>query len=307
MKILVAGASGFVGTALCRELKERGHRVFAADKAGAEYAFDLSCRNSIKQLLESTLPDAIVLLAGISNVSFCWTHPTETFAINVTGALGFFECHLQIVPKARFIFAGSAEEYGKSSPDGVPFKEDDICCPANPYALSKYSVAQAMKMLAAKHGRSFVHLRLANHYGPGQRKGFVTADFASQIAEKVLKADNSEIRVGNLQAQKDFVYLDDVIEAYVKIIEAEKLNYDTYNIGAGFPIAVRDILETLLKNSSGTAQIVTDPQKFRSADTVKLSLDITRISSELNWQPRTSLDEGLKKTLAYWIEKIQHS
>ena len=109
MQILAAGAAGFAGTALCRTLKERGHRVFSADKSGAGYCFDLADRASMEQLLKATQPDVIILLAGISNVVTSWQNPTETFNINVTGALHFFESHLEIVPGARFIFAGSAE------------------------------------------------------------------------------------------------------------------------------------------------------------------------------------------------------
>ena len=305
MKILVAGAAGFAGNALCRMLAARGHQVFSADKAGADYSFDLADSASIQKLMQETLPDSIVLLAGVSNVAYSWEHPQETFCINVSAALDFFQAHLKIVPRARFIFAGSAEEYGKSSPNSMPFKEDDFCHPANPYALSKFSAAQAMKMLSAKHRSSFVHLRLANHYGPAQRKGFVTADFASQIAEKAVKNDNSEIKVGNLNAQKDFLFIDDVIEAYIKVIEAHSLKFNTYNIGSGSPIIIKDILEILVKNLSGPVQIISDPQKFRSADTVRLSLDISRISSELNWMPQTSIEQGLKKTLSFWINKIQ--
>lgn len=303
MRILVAGASGFAGTKLVQELKKRGHTVFSADLNNAEYSFDLADKSSIDTLLTSALPDVIILLAGISNVSVSWEHPADTFDVNVKGALSFFESHLAIVPDARFIFAGSAEEYGRGCSDGRPFKEDDTCFPANPYALSKFSAAQAMKMLSAKHKSSFVHLRLANHYGPGQRKGFVTADFSSQVAQKTLNSDNSAIKVGNLEAQKDFLYIDDVIEAYILIAEAENLKFNTYNIGSGNPAAVKSIMETLLKISGTSAKVVVDPAKFRSADTNIMSLDISRIKSELNWSPRISLEEGLSRTLQYWLKQ----
>ena len=303
MRILVAGASGFAGIKLVQALEKRGHTVFSADLNNAEYCFDLADKSSIDNLLTTTLPDVIILLAGISNVSVSWEHPADTFAINVNGALSFFESHLAIVPDARFIFAGSAEEYGRGCSNGKPFKEDDTCFPANPYALSKFSAAQAMKMLSAKHKSSFVHLRLANHYGPGQRKGFVTADFSSQVAKKILNSDNSEIKVGNLEAQKDFLYIDDVIEAYIQIAEAENLKYNTYNIGSGSPVAIKSIMETLLQISGTSSKVVVDPAKFRSADTNIMSLDISRIKNELNWSPRISLEEGLSRTLQYWLKQ----
>ena len=303
MQILVAGASGFVGTILSAELEKRGHKVFRADKANAEYLFDLKDRSSMENLLKSTSPDAVIFLAGISNVATAWEYPAETFAINTTGALTFFESCLAINSKAKFIFAGSAGEYGRACTGGKPFHENDCCNPDNPYAVSKSSAAQTMKMLAAKHGTQFIHLRLANHYGPGQQKGFAAADFASQIAEKKQNSDNSEIKVGNLETQKDFLYIDDVIEAYIKIIETPHLQHNTYNIGTGNPVPVRRILEILLDCSGITSKITVDPKKLRNADTGVMSLDITRIKNELNWSPRTSLEDGLKKTLQYWLNR----
>lgn len=303
MQILVAGASGFVGTILSAELEKRGHKVFRADKTNAEYLFDLRDRQSMEKLLKNTSPDTVIFLAGISNVATAWESPAETFAINTSGALAFFESCLAITPNARFIFAGSAGEYDRACSGGKPFQEDDCCNPENPYAVSKSSAAQTMKMLAAKHGTQFVHLRLTNHYGPGQKKGFVAADFASQIAEKKRNSDNSEIKVGNLEAQKDFLYIDDVIEAYIKIAEAPILKYNTYNIGTGDPVPVRSILEILLKISEISAPVVVDRQKLRSADTGIMSLDITRIKNELNWYPRTPIEDGLRKTLQYWLNK----
>ena len=98
-------------------------------------------------------------------------------------------------------------------------------------------------------------------------------------------------------------YIDDVIEAYIKIAEAPILKYNTYNIGTGDPVPVRSILEILLKISEISAPVVVDRKKLRSADTGIMSLDITRIKNELNWYPRTSLEDGLRKTLQYWLNK----
>ncbi|MBR2632792.1 MAG: GDP-mannose 4,6-dehydratase, partial [Lentisphaeria bacterium] len=201
------------------------------------------------------------------------------------------------------IFAGSAEEYGRST--DTSFKESDICTPSNPYALSKFTAAEAMQMLADKNAANFIHLRLANHFGPNQRKGFVTADFSLQIAERMLNGDTSDISVGNLEAMRDFLYIDDVIDAYIKIIESPQPVSGTYNIGSGNPVKISDILSTLLEISGCRANVSVDPAKFRSADIKRMSLDISKISSELNWYPKISLKDGLSRTFNAAMEQLR--
>lgn len=304
MKVLVLGASGFAGSALCRALSERGHDVFAADITGCLYRFDLSEKETIDKLVIQCSPDTVVHLAGLSSVGASWSDPEKCFALNVNGTLNVYSSCLKYAPNARFIFAGSAEEYGRST--DTSFKESDICTPSNPYALSKHTSALAMQMLAAKNSSSFVHLRLANHFGPHQKRGFVTADFAFQIAEKMLKNDSSDIFVGNLEAMRDFLYIDDVIDAYIKIIESPQPVSGTYNIGSGNPVKISDILSTLLEISGCRANVSVDPAKFRSADIKRMSLDISKISEELNWRPRISLKEGLTRTLEAAVHAVSN-
>ena len=294
MNILVLGAAGFAGSALCRALLKCGYTVFDADnRANAAYKFDLSDRKSIDELMIKSSPQVIIHLAGASSVGASWNSPVETFSVNTTGSLNVFMSHLQYAPEARFIFAGSAEEYGRSSE--TPFRENDICTPSNPYALSKYSAAEAMNILAAKNNTRFIHLRLANHYGPGQRSGFVTADFASQIAA-MENSPAAEIKVGNLEPMRDFLYVGDVVDAYMKIIEKPTFASGTYNIGTGKPIRIREILDTLLEISQIRAEIVVDPEKFRTADINKMSLDSTKFAKEFNWHPSVPLKDGLRLT-----------
>ena len=304
MKVLVLGASGFAGSALCRTLSERGHDVFDADMANCRYLFNLADTESIDSLMQKSSPDAIVHLAGASSVGESWKNPAKCFELNVNGAVSVYSSFLKYAPNARFIFAGSAEEYGRST--DTSFKESDICTPSNPYALSKHTSALAMQMLAAKNSSPFVHLRLANHFGPHQKRGFVTADFAFQIAEKMLKNDSSDIFVGNLEAMRDFLYIDDVIDAYIKIIESPQPVSGTYNIGSGNPVKISDILSTLLEISGCRAKITVDPEKFRSADIKRMSLDISKISEELNWRPRISLKEGLTRTLEAAVHAVSN-
>ena len=306
MRILISGAAGFAGSHLAKALLSRGHEVFSADLVPTEtapYQLDINDRLGAEKLLELCKPQAVVLLSGLSSVGASWLEPAKTFQVNTSGALNFFTAVQEKAPAAKFIFSGSAEEYGK--PSVTPLPEDTVCTPANPYALSKYSAGKAMAMLAEKQGTEFIHLRLANHFGPGQRTGFVIPDFASQIARKMLSGDNSDIVVGNLEARRDFLYVGDVIDAYIKIIESEHYRYRVCNIGSGKTISIREMLDTLVELAGISAKVTVDKSRLRSADTTGTPLDISRAEAEFNWTPRTDIKEALRLTLNSWIDALK--
>ena len=305
MRILIAGAAGFAGRHLTESLYQRGHEVFPADIRPDENApckLDICDRKNVDAVLKASRPEAVVLLSGMSSVGASWKDPAATFQINTAGALNLFSAVQESFPEAKFIFAGSAEEYGR--PSAVPLSEGDLCTPSNPYALSKNSAGNAMAMMAEKQRTAFIHLRLANHFGPGQSTGFVIPDFASQIALKMLKHDNSDIVAGNLEAKRDFLYIDDVIDAYIRIIEAQELKHTVYNIGSGRTISIREMLDTLINLAGISSKIVIDPGKFRPADTTGTALDISRMKDDFNWRPRTDLKTALQLTLDSWLKKL---
>ena len=135
MRILILGASGFVGTALGNALSVRGHEVLTADvDMVGSFHFDLAVPETADKLLQTLKPDTIVLLAGASSVGASWKNPSGIFELNTSGAIGVFESFLKHTPDSRLIFAGSSEEYGRACSIEKPFNEDDICTPSNPYA-----------------------------------------------------------------------------------------------------------------------------------------------------------------------------
>ncbi len=302
MRILIAGAAGFAGRHLTEALCSRGHYVYPADicpDENAPFMLDINDSKNVRAILKVSRPDRVVLLSGISSVGVSWKEPSKTFQVNTSGALNIFSAVQENFPQARFIFAGSAEEYGR--PSAAPLNEDAVCTPSNPYALSKNASGNAMAMLAAKQGTEFVHLRLANHFGPGQKQGFVIPDFASQIADRMSRHDNSDIVVGNLEAKRDFLYIDDVIDAYIRIIEAPCVRHSIYNIGSGRTVSIREILDTLIGLAGVSSKVVIDQAKFRPADTTGTLLDISRMAEDFGWTPQTNLKSALKQTLDSWL------
>lgn len=311
MKILLVGGAGFVGHHLERALTEKNHEVFIADRFNEterdlhHWAIDLRSRSSIESVLTETSPDCIFHLAALSSVSCSWKTPEETFQTNLLGTLHLFHSVMTHAADSRFIFVGSGEEYGGNCSETAPFTEESACQPRNPYAVSKLAAGLTLDLLTARTKMRHVHLRPMNHYGPFQREGFVIADFCAQIARAEQGKGSRILRVGNLEAKRDFLYIEDIISAYITLVEATEYPNRVYNLSSGQVCSIHDILHHLLSMSKVPISVEIDPEKFRPVELPVLVSSAKRMSQDFGWQPKYSLKAGLEKTLNWWREKIQ--
>ena len=306
MKILLIGGGGFVGGHLKKALAARQHEVLTADRAeckNRDYILDLLNRPSIDAVLEAVHPDRIIHLAAQSCVSLSWEKPAMTAEINMVGSINLLQSAAELARGSRFIFIGSSDEYGQSSFDQV-LDEDSICHPCSPYALSKYSAGEMLQLLARKSKIDFVHLRPCNHFGPEQREGFVTADFASQIA-RIEKGEGAPVlRVGNLSSEKHFLAVEDVVSAYCAVAEAPRLNRTIYNITSDRLYSVQELLDILLRYSLCPISVETDPARFRPQEVPPLRISAQAIRQELGWKAEIKIEDALKQTLDFWRRKL---
>lgn len=309
MKVLLIGGGGFVGSHLKKALAERGHKPVVADRAECAnsqkdfFTLDLLDRSGIDTVLKTVMPDRIIHLAAQSCVALSWQKPEMTAEVNIIGSLNLFQSAAEIVPNSRFIFIGSSEEYGQSSLHQI-LKEYSPCAPCNPYAVTKYCAGQILEQLAGKLKIDFVHLRPCNHFGPDQREGFVTADFAAQIAriEKGLIAPI--LRVGNLNSEKHFLAVKDVISVYCAIVEAKTLRQKVYNIASDRLYSIRYLLDTLLSFSDQPISVEIDPTKFRPQEMPPLRISAEALQEELGWKAEVQIADALKQTLDFWRRKV---
>ena len=306
MKVLLAGGAGFVGHHLSAALSQRGHEVFIADRFERERAdhthliLYLEEPDSIQAVLRTVKPDCIFHLAAQSSVARSWQSPESTLETNVIGSVRLFQAAAGIVPESRFIFIGSGEEYGIHCSEDRPFTEETLCCPRNPYAVSKFSAGQILQLLAERYSMQFVHLRPFNHYGPFQREGFVVADFCAQIVRAEKNQGSRTLRVGNLAAKRDFLYVDDVVSAYCLLAEAENYPHAVYNISMGKAWPIQSILDNLISLSSVPLKVEVDAEKFRPVEVPVLTASHALIRQDFNWRPTIALETGLKKNLDWW-------
>lgn len=315
-RILITGYSGFVGrhlAPLCHacyphaELFGLSHGMPSGEHDFAYLTLldgDIRDREHVRQVLGRARPDWIFHLAGQASVAESWKHPDVTLAINAGGAVNLLEeVHISGL-EPRIVLVGSAEEYGAVAPEANPVSEQQQLLPVNPYAVSKAAQDLFGYQYYASYSLPIMRVRAFNHFGPFQPPAFVIASFARQIA--LIEAGRMEpiVRVGNLTAQRDFLSVHDVVQAYVEIAAHGRAG-EVYNVGSGVPTAIETILDLLVSQSTVPITVRVDSELFRPVDVPVVYADTSRLQQDTEWQPAVSLLDALVETLNYWRHEIR--
>lgn len=304
-RILITGASGFVGTALL-QLLEREHvgcKVFAFGHGqGQRNAIDLLDREAIDDAVREIQPTALVHLAAVAAPSDARNSPRYAWSVNVTGTMNLAESVMRYAPGARFAYIGSSEAYGASflSVAG-PVTESAPLQPMNVYGATK-AAADLMIGQMAYDGLRAVRFRPFNHTGPGQSDAYVVSDFARQVAEIVSGKSEPIIHVGNLEAERDFLDVRDVVRAYASsaILDLDAEPDHVYNLASGQPRKIRDILDALIAQSGIDIEVRADPEKFRPNDIPVAWGDASKARDRLNWTPLVPFEQTIADVFGYW-------
>lgn len=311
MKVLVTGAGGFVGKHLLRALLDKNHIVAALgigcqalkDMPVALYEANILDFIAVLESMKAFNPDAIIHLAAQSNVPKSWDMPEETTQINIIGTVNVLKAFRNVNINGKFINIGSGDEYGLTASKCSLLTEDMKCEPQNPYAISKWCAEQMTLQLGKLYGLNVISTRSFNHFGPYQQNGFVVSDFASQIAAIVLGKQKPEIKVGNVEVARDFLYVGDVVNAYVALLEND-VESGVYNVASGRSMIIKDILKTLIKLSNKEVEIIVDDNKVRKYDVKSFAGDNSKILKATNWKHDNNIENKLKYTLDYWIDEL---
>jgi len=315
MRILVTGAGGFAGRHLVPLLAQRRHEVTAGvHESRPEPVAGVSCvrmdvmnRDNVMQVVKDAQPDAIVHLAAQSNVRRSWANAAETLQCNTIASLHIYEAMKSACPHAKLLSVGSSEEYGgEALPDREPITERAPCVPLNPYAVSKFAAGQLLRQLARQDGMRVIHARPFNHFGPGQREGFVVADFASQIVRIESGAGEPVIKVGNLSAVRDFTDVRDVVRAYLLLLESD-IESGVYNISSMVPREIRWILDRLIASAKTAIRVEVDPEKLRPVEIPVYVGSSKKLEQAVGWKPQYDIERSLQETLEWWRERTVRS
>ncbi len=276
-------------------LRDAGDSVSATDRE-----LDVTSLEAVQNHVSKFQPDAIVHLAAQSSPRDSWTAPELTYRVNFVGTRTILEATRTAAPNARVLLIGSAEQYGSTVPGAPAFDESTPLRPVSPYARSK-TAADLLGADFAERGVDVVRVRAFNHTGPRQSDHFVLPSFARQVAEIAAGRCEAVMRVGNLDSVRDFLDVDDVIDAYMRLIHGDA-PAGAYNVARGEGHTIRSLLDTLIALAGVSPLVVVDPDLARPTD---FSVgDSTRLREATGWKPLISIETALERLWVYWRDRV---
>lgn len=295
MRVFVTGAGGFVGGRLLPALEAAGHVVTAAD-----HEVDVTSRAAVTEAFRVARPEAVIHLAAQSSVARSLRDPGAAWRVNYLGTRAVLQAFADAAPRARLLVIGSADQYAPTGPGAAPFDETTPLRPRSPYARSK-AAGEQLARLAVRDGLDVVCVRAFNHTGRGQTDTFVVPDFAHQIAAIAAGQRAPRMRVGNLESVRDFLDVDDVVDAYLRLLDPA-VPPDVYNVASGAGLRIGDVLEGLCARAGVEPTIETDPARHRPTDW--LVGDATRLKAATGWTPRIDFATTLDDVLDDWRSRV---
>ncbi len=278
-RILVTGSSGFVGRHLVARLEANNAKVIPFDITDGKDVTEWKDFASIKKV------DVVFHLAAITYVPLSQENPSLTYRINILGTVNALECCR--LNHAKIVYASS---YVYGDPQYLPVDEKHPINPTNPYARSKVAGELLCRAYNEDYGVPCVILRSFNIYGAGQGEEFLIPEIIKQ-----LKAGRF-VTLKDLTPKRDFMHLNDAVDAYVKAGEYDESDFEIFNIGSGKSYSVREVAGMLIRFSGENIELKSHSKK-RKGEISETVADIKKAEKMLRWKPAITIDEGLKSTL----------
>lgn len=313
-KVLITGISGFVGKHLAQQLlatkeyeiigtyhsdNSKEKLIELKDTVTLEQV-NLTDKDAVTKLISNHKPDWVFHLAAQSAPSLSFKMPAETLTTNILSQLYILEAiKNNNLTGTRILIVGTSEEYGKVRPEDLPIKETAPLGPVSPYAVSKIAQDYLGLQYYLAHKMEIIRVRPFNHIGPGQEAKFALPSWCKQIAEIEKNKMEPIMKVGNLEAKRDFTDVRDIVKAHILALEKGQAG-DVYNLGTGKSYAMKEVLDMLLSLSTVKISIEQDPALMRPADVPDLVCDSEKFRNLTGWKPEISLQETLKDILDYW-------
>jgi nucleoside-diphosphate-sugar epimerase len=313
MSIFITGITGFVGSNLARKLIEKGNTVYGLVRHVSrsdlqslkaileEIRFvegDLNEYHSIRSAITSTGPEAVVHLGALTPVRYSFENPFSYARTNYEGTMNIAHAVLETSPKTRIIAASTAEVYGWQPHEPTP--EDARLNPSSPYAVSKVAADEYLQMAMKVYGLKATVLRCNNTYGRIGERGFLVEYVISSMLA------GQAVYIGSPNHVRDYMYVDDHVDAYVRALENEKAINEVFNVSPGNPISNIDLARKIGGIVGFGGRIAEGsyppgyPMRPASRDTDYIVLKSEKIRSKLGWKPSLTLDEGLERVVSMW-------
>lgn len=319
MRALITGITGFAGSHLADYMLEhhpevelygihrwrsRRDNIEHLDDRLTLLEADLRDYTSLHHLLDKVRPDYIFHLAAQSFVPSSWTAPGETLTTNIAGQTNLFEAVRAVGLDPTIQIACSSEEYGLVHPDETPIRETNPLRPLSPYAVSKVGQDFLGYQYFQSYGLKVLRTRAFNHTGPRRGSVFVASNFAKQVASIEAGVQDPVIRVGNLEAVRDFTDVRDTVRAYWLAVTKGRPG-EVYNICTGEGITIRELLDRIVSMAQVEVKVETDPERLRPSDVEILLGDSSKFRADTGWEPRIAFDQTLRDLLDYWRQRVR--
>ena len=304
-KILVTGGAGFIGSNLVDALIEKGHKVAVIDdlstgkreyiNSKAEFYKTDIVSEEIKDIFKKERYDLVYHLAAQIDIQKSIENPIYDAEINILGTINILEaCKEHGVSK--IVYASSAAVYGE--PKYLGIDEEHPIAPISYYGISKYTPEDYIRSYSSLWGLDYTILRYANVYGIRQDpKG--EGGVISIFMDKMLRSD-APVIYGDGNATRDFIYVEDVVKA--NLLAMDKVNRKAINIGTGRAISVNELFDTMKNLMSYKGNVQYGPE--RKSDIKDSYFNIDKARNDMDWKADYSIEEGLIKTINYYLEKI---
>lgn len=298
MRALVTGGNGFVGRHLAAELRARSYEVVVAghtrDGSDVDAPLDLADAGNVRGVVEAARAGVVFHLAAQAFVPAATAQPLATYDTNVMGTARLVDA-FRALPDPRhpkLLLISSAEVYGSHERSEMPLTEHAELRPGTPYGASK-AAGEAIALASARtYGLRVIVTRAFNHIGPGQSDRFVVAGFAKRLAE-IAAGGDPRFPVGNLESQRDFLDVRDVVRAYVDLAERGHAG-EIYNVCSGTPTKIADVLRTLVTIARVGVEIREDSAAMRASDAPLLVGDNAKLVAATSWKPAYPLARSLR-------------
>ncbi len=301
-QILITGGLGFIGSHLAKKLIDKNFFLIIIDdltnanlkilKNLPKDSFylikaDINDKKKVINEMKEYNPSILVHLAAIHYIPYCLKNPKKTNRTNVAGTENAIEI-AKIKGINKFIFSSSAAVY---KPSDKEHKESSKVLPIDVYGKSKLKAEEKIRECCPKNKIKYVILRFFNIYGSND----LTPHFIPSILKKI--KNSNTIKLGNLKTARDYLHVDDLVNALIKIIERKELNNEIYNVGTGKSTTGNEIIEIVSKIKETDIRIDSDKNLIRKTDRKKLVANIQKLSVYCGWKPKYSISRGLRELI----------
>ena len=305
-KVLVIGGSGFIGAHLCKALSSLDIETTLFSKSADKIKKldfskklrlikgDIQDYKSVEYSIKGK--DCIINLASVVN-HYSDFNPYLDLDVNCRGQINVLEARKKINPNSKYIFIGSRTQFGTVGKKNLPVKEDDYQRPISLYGIHKQTAENYCNLYKKAFGIDSIILRLPQVYGPS----LTCSDTHSIINKFISKALNDEEFQVNGYGKdlKDFVYIDDVVDLIIKVLQSE-VKEGIFNVGAGKGTSLIRIAKRIVKIcGSGSYKAVPFPKSIEKFELGSFYFDISKVKRQFKWKPRIGICHGLRKTVEF--------